>query len=74
MFSLLLLQFVGMTWCEIKSGSLCLSVLDLASSPCHFSLGQSLLDDRSMAVNLQLGETKYSPAFSEKIYLTLWRR
>lgn len=59
MFSLLFLQFLEMTWCEIKSVSFCLSVLDLASSSCHSSLGQSLFYDRRMAVSLQLGWTKY---------------
>lgn len=59
MFSLLFLQRVEMIWCEIKSVSFCVSALALASSSCHFFLGQSLSYNKSMAVVLQLEETKY---------------
>jgi len=59
MFSLLLLQFVERIWCEIKSVAFCVSVLAFASSSCHFFPGQSLYYNKSMAVVLQLEETKY---------------
>lgn len=59
MFSLLFLQFVEIIWCEIKSVSFCVSVPALASSSCHFFLGQSLYYNKSMAVVLQLEKTKY---------------